>query len=282
MHSTIHPIHPIQKEAPHKMDFHDDSGDGLSLIETASMRPIMSNSRDARDKFCEERNQIFSLAHAASKTLQQSLHKNAVRDDKFEPIPIDKSRSDLQTAKLQKNLEEAIIILFDESVEPAPKPQQVASLTVSKLQRSQDQLNLSDDEEPLFNHLRNKPQSDALSQYCRLRFRPYQADQWDLMFDMLLDYKKQHGDCNVPHSFPKNSGLGRWVKRQRYQYKLKNQGKTSTMTEKRVKILERTGFVWSAHSMAWEERFRDLEKYCKEHGGCNVPTSYAPNQKLAT
>jgi hypothetical protein len=115
-----------------------------------------------------------------------------------------------------------------------------------------------------------------------LRFRPHQADQWDLKFDELIDFKKQHGHFNVLHTFPENLVLAGWVKRQRCQYRLKNERKASTMTDRRVKKLEKAGFVWDVHNMAWEERLKDLQEYHKEHGDCNVPNLYIRNRKLGT
>jgi hypothetical protein len=100
------------------------------------------------------------------------------------------------------------------------------------------------------------------------RFRPYQAEQWQEKFDELYSYYQKHGHCSVPHTFPPNPALARWVKRQRYQYKLMTSGQQSTMTRERVKALEDIGFVWDSHGQA--------------HGDCNVPSNYPPNPQLAT
>jgi hypothetical protein len=54
------------------------------------------------------------------------------------------------------------------------------------------------------------------------------------------------------------------------------------MTDRRVKKLEKAGFVWDVHNMAWEERLKDLQEYHKEHGDCNVPNLYKRNRKLGT
>ena len=85
------------------------------------------------------------------------------------------------------------------------------------------------------------------------RFRPYQAELWTVKFAELLEFKQQNGHCCVPHNFEK-SALARWVKRQRYQYKLKIEGKQSTMTDDRVVVLEALGFIWDYHGAAWQER----------------------------
>jgi hypothetical protein len=114
------------------------------------------------------------------------------------------------------------------------------------------------------------------------RFRPYQAEQWQEKFDELYSYYQKHGHCSVPHTFPPNPALARWVKRQRYQYKLMTSGQQSTMTRERVKALEDIGFVWDSHGQAWEDRLRELRDYRQAHGDCNVPSNYPPNPQLAT
>mmetsp|Transcript_25616 Transcript_25616/g.71571 ORF Transcript_25616/g.71571 Transcript_25616/m.71571 type:complete len:591 (+) Transcript_25616:373-2145(+) len=124
--------------------------------------------------------------------------------------------------------------------------------------------------------------SPATADDDKNRFRPYQSEQWSEKFDELLEFKKNRGHCCVPHTFEENPALARWVKRQRYQYKLKNEGKQSTMTDERVRILEDVGFIWDSHSAAWFDRLNELRVYRKQHGNCNVPSNYPANPQLAT
>jgi hypothetical protein len=114
------------------------------------------------------------------------------------------------------------------------------------------------------------------------RFRPYQAEQWSEKFDELITFKNERGHCCVPHTFKENPALARWVKRQRYQYKLKNECKASTMTDERVIALGRTGFIWDSHGAAWLERLSELKEYCQANGHCNVPSNHPSNPQLAT
>jgi glutaredoxin len=165
--------------------------------------------------------------------------------------------------------------------DPSPQvPASLASTINTSSKKTQDQLDLDQDDQPKSKCLRDvHPQMDK---YHTLHFRPFRADPWDLKFDELIDFKKEHGHFNVPRTFPENPVLAGWVKRQRYQYRLKNERKASAMTDRRVKTLERAGFVWDLQSMAWEERLKDLQEYLKEHGDCNVPTLYIRNKKLGT
>jgi hypothetical protein len=114
------------------------------------------------------------------------------------------------------------------------------------------------------------------------RFRDYQSKQWVEKFQELNGFKTERGHSCVPHTFKENPPLARWVKRQRYQYKLKNESKPSTMTDERILALERMGFVWDSHGAAWEERWSELRSYQADLGHCNVPSNYKSNPQLAT
>eukprot|EP00934_Nitzschia_sp_Nitz4_P007534 Nitzschia sp. Nitz4//scaffold169_size48518//35652//36533//NITZ4_007078-RA/size48518-processed-gene-0.96-mRNA-1//-1//CDS//3329538406//7524//frame0 len=106
------------------------------------------------------------------------------------------------------------------------------------------------------------------------RFRSYQSDQWSDRFQELKEYQQKHGDCLVPHCFPENQRLAQWVKRQRYQYKLKKMNRNSTLTDEREAALEEVGFVWDSHKASWSERFQSLLKFVSEHGHTNVPSNF--------
>jgi hypothetical protein len=106
--------------------------------------------------------------------------------------------------------------------------------------------------------------------------------QWTDKFQELKTFKEQHGHCRVPHTFNEIQGLARWVKRQRYQHKLRNQGQKTTITESRVNDLEDLGFVWDSHSAAWEERVRELQDFRTLNGNTNVTGKYPENPQLST
>jgi len=114
------------------------------------------------------------------------------------------------------------------------------------------------------------------------RFRPYQYEQWTEKFQELTDFRKEKGHCQVPHTYTENPPLARWVKRQRYQYKLKMENKQSTMTDERVDLLENIGFIWDSHAAAWAEKLHELKEYAELRGDCNVPSTFPDNPQLAT
>lgn len=123
--------------------------------------------------------------------------------------------------------------------------------------------------------------SNSNSRDTRHHFRQYQASQWMERFEDLVQYKKTFGHCLVPHDFPSNQKLAQWVKRQRYQYKLKYMGRHSTLTDARQQELEQMGFVWDSHQAAWYERLECLKRFRQEFGHCNVPSKYQPDRSLA-
>ena len=66
-----------------------------------------------------------------------------------------------------------------------------------------------------------------------------QLTQWEAMFLSLVEYKDEHGDCNVPHQFSQNPTLATWCNNQRRTMK---KGK---MSQDRIARLESIGFKWS-------------------------------------
>lgn len=115
----------------------------------------------------------------------------------------------------------------------------------------------------------------------KLRFRSHQAQGWMEKYEELLDYRLANGHCLVPNQFPENPPLAEWVKRQRYQYKLKGLGKHSSMSDDRVVALEKLGFVWNSHDAVWEERLKELKQFKSIFGTTNVPSKYKQNPQLA-
>ena len=118
--------------------------------------------------------------------------------------------------------------------------------------------------EPIINHLtaveerRSISGEDTKSSH---RFRSYQSQQWYERFQDLLKFRQSHGHCLVPHKWSSNVALAQWVKRQRYQYKLKKAGMHTTMTDERERALEQLGFVWDSHAAVWEERLNEIRIY---------------------
>jgi hypothetical protein len=67
---------------------------------------------------------------------------------------------------------------------------------------------------------------------------------WEDRLSELAEYRKIHGNCNVPYNYSENPKLVNWVANQRQQYNSNLNRKTSPMTTFRIQELERLGFEW--------------------------------------
>ena len=85
-------------------------------------------------------------------------------------------------------------------------------------------------------------------------------DRWESRYCELLEFKEEHGHCNVPDSWSENLRLARWVMTQRQMYR---KGKLS---HDRVQRLEAIGFIWCRQEHAWNEMYQRLVRYLKSHG----------------
>jgi hypothetical protein len=84
----------------------------------------------------------------------------------------------------------------------------------------------------------------ALGFVWQVRNRP----EWDQRYSELLIYKEKNGDCKVPQHFKQNKALGKWVAKQREQYKLLKKGVHSFLTPYRLERLNVAGFVWQVRT----------------------------------
>lgn len=72
--------------------------------------------------------------------------------------------------------------------------------------------------------------------------------QWQEKMRELTAYACENGHCSIPSYDPNNVRLSTWVKCQRRQYKLRQSGKPSNMTDNRIEKLNSIGFAWSLRS----------------------------------
>jgi hypothetical protein len=104
------------------------------------------------------------------------------------------------------------------------------------------------------------------------KFRKEQSQLWDQRYEELMDFKQEHGHCNVPRTWLRNPQLGTWLNTQRKQYRLSIQGESSQMNPDRRAKLEQLGFKWSlCEKQDWDVRFQELSEYKVKHGDCLVP-----------
>ena len=95
-------------------------------------------------------------------------------------------------------------------------------------------------------------------------------NNWEIMFNFLVEFKKEFGHCNVPRGY--NPKLASWIITQR--------SKKNKLSKEKVTRLEKIGFEWDPIEAKWEANFTELLKYKKEFGHCSVPSVYKPNTQL--
>jgi hypothetical protein len=100
----------------------------------------------------------------------------------------------------------------------------------------------------------------------------YQQERWMDRYNELSAFFQSHGHSDVSNEFDAN--LAGWVRRQRHQFKRAKQGRRSTLTVARVQLLDRVGFKWDSHDLAWVENFERLKTFYKIHKHCNVSSSF--------
>ena len=104
--------------------------------------------------------------------------------------------------------------------------------------------------------------------HSKKRFQDRHKDHWESQFQLLQEFKRKRGHCRIPHTYPENQPLARWIKRQRHQHKQKLMGEKTTVTDRRINALEDLGFIWDSHFASWEQRMNDLMELRAKHGHC--------------
>ncbi len=101
----------------------------------------------------------------------------------------------------------------------------------------------------------------------RTRSTSEERRYWLAMLKDLRAFKARHGHCRVRARFPDHPGLGKWVIKQRVQYR------RGTLAATRRRILDNLGFVWrdrrsTASDAVWERKYAALAEFKRRHGHC--------------
>ena len=107
-------------------------------------------------------------------------------------------------------------------------------------------------------------------------------DRWEGQFAQLEQFVWRYGHARVPVRCRFNLPLSKWAKRQRYQYKLKQEGKHSTLSDRREQKLSSLGFEWDLRFNVWEQRFEELLEFKRQHGHMSVPVTCPEFPKLGS
>jgi len=104
---------------------------------------------------------------------------------------------------------------------------------------------------------------------------------WEESRQQLVNFKRKFRHTNVPQKFIENRPLGRWVHKQRRQYKLFKTKRKSHMTRERIQSLEELDFEWECNTTrTWEKSRQQLVDFKNKFRHTNVPQTYAENKPL--
>lgn len=101
-------------------------------------------------------------------------------------------------------------------------------------------------------------------------------NKWEVRFQELKRFKKQHGHMNISR---KHKPLGGWIQNQRQEYRFLKEGRYTPMNEYRIAKLEALEFRWNlnadraekAAKKRWEDSFKELQRFKSKHGNLNIP-----------
>lgn len=92
---------------------------------------------------------------------------------------------------------------------------------------------------------------------------------WMTMYERLLRYKEEHGNCNIPQKYHDYT-LARWICTQRM----------NGVTTEQARLMEEIGFEWRPKETAWMNMYNELAEYRKKHGHTRVPRHCKEHSKL--
>ena len=195
----------------------------------------------------------------------------------LDPLPIGPGRVNIvKNVPLKDDFKKEDRVFFRETLSPLlPNEDEYSDFFVSSacLQIKQ--------EKKAFLQVDSTDDSSFSSSSEKLSLRKHQSDQWQDRFEELVAFKNEHNHCLVPVNWQQNVSLALWVKRQRYQYRLKQEGKRSTLTDERQDQLERIGFVWHSRGIAWEDRYMELRAFYEMHGHCDISQYFPKTSQIS-
>ena len=95
-----------------------------------------------------------------------------------------------------------------------------------------------------------------------------QEARWNLRYNELVEYYKEHNHSNVPTRWEENPELSSWVSAQRLRYKGKNNRKP--LTETQLKLLKSISFRWTPKDELWWNNYEELKQFKLNEGHFGV------------
>eukprot|EP00536_Pseudo-nitzschia_multiseries_P009738 jgi/Psemu1/258380/estExt_Genewise1Plus.C_2810032 len=122
-----------------------------------------------------------------------------------------------------------------------------------------------------------RPRKDRVKRLNDIGFvwnaRAEYENQWHVMYQRFVEYKKKHNTTRVPYRYKGDPKLGNWVRKQR----------SSCHRKDRLKLLNDIGFIWNERAekeSRWDVMYQRLVEYNKKHNTTRVPYDYKADPKL--
>lgn len=102
------------------------------------------------------------------------------------------------------------------------------------------------------------------------------TQKWLSCYEEVKQFKQEHGNFSAPKN---NKKLASWIRTQKQQYALLQQGKANHMSQARLDLLNEIGFTWArgreGRDKVWNERYDELVAFrAKNNGSTRIPQDY--------
>ena len=98
--------------------------------------------------------------------------------------------------------------------------------------------------------------------------------KWLSCYEEVKQFKQEHGNFSAPKD---NKKLASWIRTQKQQYALLQQGKPNHMSQARLDLLNEIDFTWAGEERdkVWNERYDELVAFhAKHNGSTRIPQDY--------
>jgi superfamily II DNA or RNA helicase len=102
-------------------------------------------------------------------------------------------------------------------------------------------------------------------------------ERWKQMYAKLEEYRRTHGNLNVP--WDSKTKLAQWMSAQRQRRVI------GRLSQEQIRLLDGLGFRWQFQPKphgSWENRLAEVAEFVAKHGHCNIPVLYRENPRLGT
>ncbi len=106
-----------------------------------------------------------------------------------------------------------------------------------------------------------------------MRWENVKELKWLAAYERAREYFETYGNLDVKADYICDDGfrLGAWITNNRTAY-INNSN--SLLNDKRVKLLNEIGMIWSKNNSLWERNFAEAKKYYEANGNLNMPHGY--------